>query len=301
MKINPALPVRRWPAELDFGLSVQSSRTVLSRLRFHGPLRIQRLFYPESRATGESALPAHCYLLHPPGGLVSGDHLQIRGRAASQAHGLITTPAAGKVYRAGSMGAPQYQSIVMEVDDQGILEWFPQETIVFNGAEAHLSAVFSLARGGRLMGWDILCLGRPAAGEEFIEGRVSQLLKISRRGRPLFHERLHLEGFSELRRSWPGWQGRPVSATFFACGREGDAGDEQALRQAGAALKHSAARSGREPEAGLTGVTCRAGILLARYLGGQTGAARDFCLTAWKLLRPLLLGRAACIPRIWNT
>ncbi|MDR1397564.1 MAG: urease accessory protein UreD [Desulfarculales bacterium] len=289
-----------WPAELDFVLSAQQRRTVLSRLRFRGPLRIQRPFYPENRTEGSLALPCHCYLLHPPGGLVSGDRLQIRGQVERGAHGLITTPAAAKVYRAALKGNPQYQSVKVRVEDDGVLEWLPQETIVFKNADARLETSFSLNRHSRLIGWDILCLGRPAAGEVFSAGRIRQGLRICRRENPLFNELLRLEGENELRLCRPGLQGQTVSATFFACGREGDKEDEQALRRACASLQ-DISESGGEFRPGLTAATFRAGLLLARYLGAHASGARDFCLTAWRLLRPLLLGRAACEPRIWRT
>jgi urease accessory protein len=291
-----------WPAQLDFTLSVQDRRTVLSRLRFHGPLRIQRPFYPERQASGLGVQPCHCYLLHPPGGLVSGDCLQIGGRIEHGAHGLITTPAAAKVYRAGVKDSLQYQSTSLQVEDNGVLEWLPQETIGFQGAQARLDASFSLNRHSRLIGWDILCLGRPAAGEEFSAGHIRQRLAISRQGRPLLHELLRLDGREELRLCQPGWQGRTVSATFFACGREGNEDDDKALDKACAGLRgFSETSAGRGLWPGMTAVTCRAGVLLARYLGNHAFAARNFCLTAWQLLRPLLLGRQACAPRVWNT
>lgn len=53
-----------WNARLkcDFH-QASSGRTQLARLSHEGPLRIQKLFHDHDLA--------HCYLLHPPGGLVS--------------------------------------------------------------------------------------------------------------------------------------------------------------------------------------------------------------------------------------
>jgi urease accessory protein len=43
------------------------------------------------------------------------------------------------------------------------------------------------------------------------------------------------------------------------------------------------------------------GLLIARYLGHSSEAARAWFSQLWHLLRPALLGREAIPPRIWNT
>ena len=60
-----------------------------------GPLRVQRPFYPAN----EQADECHVYLLHPPGGFVGNDTLEIEGTLAAGTHVLVTTPSAGKFYR----------------------------------------------------------------------------------------------------------------------------------------------------------------------------------------------------------
>ncbi|MFN2317914.1 MAG: urease accessory protein UreD, partial [Gemmatimonadales bacterium] len=94
---------RRWSASLELGFQSRlgggRQSTHLSLLRHEGPLRVQRPFYPEG-AQG----CCHVYLLHPPGGLVSGDVLRIDAAVGEGAHALLTTPAAAKVYMADSHG-----------------------------------------------------------------------------------------------------------------------------------------------------------------------------------------------------
>ncbi len=87
---------------------------------------VQRPFYPEGGT-------CHVYLLHPPGGVVGGDQLELQVQSEPGSHALITTPAATKFYRAG----PHPHSLLqqnLQVRD-ATLEWLPQETIVFDGAE----------------------------------------------------------------------------------------------------------------------------------------------------------------------
>ena len=59
---------RYWPAFLLLEFEKGENKTRMSEMKFKGPLRVQRPFYPEGQV-------CHVYLLHPPGGLVSGDDL----------------------------------------------------------------------------------------------------------------------------------------------------------------------------------------------------------------------------------
>src|SRR3954471_15398906 len=81
-----------WEASLDLEFATQGTRTFLARRASVGPLVVQRPFYPEGDV-------CHVYVVHPPGGVVGGDRLDLNIRARSGAHALITTPAATKFYR----------------------------------------------------------------------------------------------------------------------------------------------------------------------------------------------------------
>ncbi len=129
---------RRWAAALELGFEARTESepapvTRLVRRRHHGPLRVQRPpFYPEGK-TG----CCHVYLLHPPGGLVSGDELRIEASVAEGGHALLTTPpAAAKLYKADSHGvAWGGQHTRLQVAKDAILEYLPpQETIAFDGS-----------------------------------------------------------------------------------------------------------------------------------------------------------------------
>src|SRR5450755_1681508 len=87
-----------WQARLELRFEADAGRTRLAHRRHHGPLLIQRVFHPEpaSAAGALAAEPCHAYVLHPPGGVVSGDELQLEVDVQPQAHALLTTPAAGK-------------------------------------------------------------------------------------------------------------------------------------------------------------------------------------------------------------
>jgi urease accessory protein len=54
-------------------------------------------------------------------------------------------------------------------------------------------------------------------------------------------------------------------------------------------------------EEGESAVTRLPGLLLARYRGASAEAARHYFATLWARARPVLAGREAATPRIWNT
>jgi urease accessory protein len=148
-----------WHAELHLGFASHGERTALRENRHCGPLRVQKALYPE----GDSVCQA--ILLHPPSGIAGGDHLAISATIEAGAHAQLTTPGAGKWYRSG--GAEASQTINFSLAEGATLEWLPQETIFFDGARARLETRVLLAADSRFIGWDILCLGRAAAGERF--------------------------------------------------------------------------------------------------------------------------------------
>ena len=49
------------------------------------------------------------------------------------------------------------------------------------------------------------------------------------------------------------------------------------------------------------GITALPGLIVARYLGDSSEAARLWFAELWKILRPACCGRPAILPRIWNT
>src|SRR5262245_22778216 len=118
-----------WVASLDLEFAARGARTILARRASVGPLVVQRPFYPEGDV-------AHVYLVHPPGGVVGGDQLQLNVLAKQGAHALLTTPAATKFYRSDGRIARQRQDIIV---DAASIEWLPQETIVFPDARASIA------------------------------------------------------------------------------------------------------------------------------------------------------------------
>jgi len=281
-------PQRRWAAALSLGFDLRDDgpgRTVtrLARRKHHGPLRVQRPFYPEGRNGC-----CHVYLLHPPGGLVSGDDLRIDATVEEGAHVLLTTPAAAKLYKADSHGVAWGQHTRLHVASNATLEYLPQETLAFDGSRGEQTTTIELQTGAKCLGWEILALGRPASQLPFTSGHMEQRFQLRMDGQPLWLERQIMN--PEHRRFKGPWGqgGATVQATLWVVGLEHEAAAIEALRAALPANPRWA-------------VTRRRGVVLLRYLGQERNEAWALCQQAWALLRPLLTGKAAIVPRIWLT
>jgi urease accessory protein len=132
----------------------------------------------------------HLYLLHPPGGIVGGDTLDISVRLDAKSHALITMPGASKFYRSSGPQACLNQHFYL--DDGSTLEWLPQDTILFPGANAALRSVFHLKASSTLLAWELYCLGRPVIGETFSHGTLESRLEVWVDDEPRLIERQHL-------------------------------------------------------------------------------------------------------------
>jgi urease accessory protein len=254
---------RGWQARLSLVFRRDGAVTRLARRSAQGPLQVQRPFYPGGGA-------CHVYLLHPPGGIVGGDRLDIAIDAGAGTEVLLTTPAAGKFYRSAGPVAEQRQSL--RVRPRARLEWLPQEAIVFSGAIARSTTRIDLDDGARVVAWEILCLGRPASGERFGSGRFEQSMELYRQGRPLLLERNRYDSAGPVPDASWGLGGHPVTALLVASD-----GDAQLLDAVRATLP--------DDGSAVTGVTCVDGVLVVRYLGDCTERARQCLIRAWQVLR----------------
>lgn len=271
-----------WHARLALGFQRREAATILVRREHVGPLRVQKALYPEGEAV------CHVIVLHPPSGIAGGDELTIDVSVGAGAHALLTTPGAGKWYR--SAGAWARQRLNFAVAADAALEWLPQESIVFDTARVAMHSRIELDPAARFIGMEILCLGRRASGEGFAHGALQLDTRVQRGGQPVWLERGRLDGNSGLLESPAGLSGFSVSGTLLAAAPH----IEPALLSACRAipLLEKGAQSG---------ITLLPNLLLARYLGHSSEAARHWFFALWQTLRPALIGRDAQTPRIWNT
>src|SRR4051812_18172096 len=136
-----------WHGHLELTYRRDAGRCLVHD-RHSGPLRVLRTLYPE----GDDV--CHNVLLHPPGGIVGGDVLEIAATLQAGTHALLTTPGATRFYR--SAGLRACQSVTVRAAEGARVEWLPLETICHPGAEAESRLRFELAPGAEAIGWDVV-------------------------------------------------------------------------------------------------------------------------------------------------
>jgi len=269
-----------WQARLELEFRCASSHTLLARRRHFGPLLVQRAFYPEPPPA------CHVYIIHPPGGVVSGDELELDVDVKAHAHAVLTSPAAGKFYRR-SQGSVARLSQMLRVDS-GVLEWLPQENIFYPEAAAELRTIVQLSPTARFIGWEISCLGLPASRQSLGDGTVRQSFELWCGETPLLIERQRLERAC-LDARW-GLAGHTSLGTWIAY-----PADSSHLQKARSAVSMMDC-------ADLTlACTLVDGMLICRAYAARSDRLKRRFTELWTELRPSLLGRPAAPPRIWTT
>ena len=274
-----------WHAQLSLHYTRDGERTIALD-RHEGPLRVLRRLYPEGPGI------CHHVIVHPPGGIVGGDVLAVDARLDADTHALITTPGATRFYRSAGATAKQQAKLTLAAGAR--LEWLPLETIAHRDCIAENRVTLDLAPGAEAMGWDVLALGLPAAGEAFDRGSFLQQLELP----GAWLERGLLRGDDTLLLDSPlGLGGRRVLATLWLAGgsawphvrREAllDAarqliGDAQFGAQAGATAAHER-------------------VLVLRVLADRVEPAMQLLQAVRAAWRQLVWGLAAEPPRVWRT
>lgn len=274
-----------WHAKLELDYRLEAGRTVARHVH-SGPLRILQSLYPESDAI------CHNVLVHPPGGLVGGDTLDLSVAVASGAHGLLTTPGATRFYRSDGETALQRTSVHVAGDAR--MEWLPLETIAYSGCLAENRLKLLLSPGAELMGWDVTALGLPAADKPFESGHFCQHLEMP----GVWLERANIKALDDLLLNSPvGLAGHRCFATLFFV-----AGSKLARLRRQDAL--DAARSVIEvhPLCATAGATSPdSQVVLVRVLAPRVEPAMALLRSVWLAWRRQLWQLDAGSPRIWST
>ena len=296
-----------WTAALDLQFERAKDRSIVSRCRHNGPLRVQKPFYPEDGV-------CHVYLLHPPGGVVGGDELSVSVRAGKGSAALITTPGATRVYRsAGPLSTIKYQ---LNVEAGASLEWLPQDSILYGGSRLSQEMEVRVASGSRFCGWDITSMGRPASGDHYTTGEFDQGFRLFVDSLPVLMERQRwragagaeagavagtvagvlagagtvagtVAGTGVLEASW-GLSGHTVLGTFYGFPADDDI------------LSHLRLRL-EDISAGEMAVTLVDEVLVVRALADDAVALRQVFTDIWLSVREMINGFPPGLPRVWAT
>lgn len=274
-----------WHAQLDLNYALEQGRSV-ARYRHEGPLRILQSLYPQGPSV------CHNVLVHPPGGLVGGDTLDLSIRVGPNAHGLITTPGATRFYRSTGERAVQHTQIELEAGAR--LEWLPLEALCFSGCQAENRLGIRLAPGAELIGWDVTALGLPQSEQPFASGHFLQHIEVP----GLWLERAQLDAADHRLMNGPlGLAGRRCLATlFFVSGHA----IERPRREDW--LEQTRACLAGHPLADTAGVSSpHEQVMVLRVLSPLVEPAMMMLRQIWQVWRRCAWQMDAPVPRIWST
>ncbi|MBS3996500.1 MAG: urease accessory protein UreD [Hydrogenophaga sp.] len=273
-----------WHAQLHLDYRREADRTWLQH-RHDGPLRILKSLYPEGGAV------CHNVIVHPPGGLVGGDQLDVRVRVGSGAHALVSTPGATRFYAADEADA--VQQVHLTLDTGARLEWLPLEAIAHPGCRAHNRLSAELAPGAELLGWDVTALGLPASGQPFDHGHFQQRIELS----GLWLEQARIDAAdTRLLASPLGLGGqRCLGSLWLASGTAFTRERREHLLEVVRAVTDQAGAGVQ------AGATCsHPQVLVLRAVAPVVEPLMALFQRTWTALRPAAWGLANTPPRIWR-
>lgn len=276
-----------WYANLELSFKADHKRTILHRRKHFGPVRVQKMLWPEKTGV------CHAIIVHPPAGIAGGDHLSFQIDAEQYAHAVVTTPGAGKWYK--SNGKPAFQHIHIHVKNHAILEWLPQETMLFNGANANSETIVHLDQTASFIGWDLLVLGRQAQQEKFEQGRYQNHFKLYRNQTLLVADSLNFVGNDRWLSSCLGMNSCAVMGSFWAVPPEKFRANMH-LDQQLDLIRELIMRMNTPVT-----LTILGDVICARYLGQDVRQCHDAFAAIRAKLRRYWFDLDEEFPRIWRT
>lgn len=137
-----------------------------------------------------TAGPSEIVFLNTSGGLASSDRLDFCVDLRPATRALATTQTAERAYRAD---APAIAQVMHSVGENGWLDWLPQETILFDGAQLNRTTTIDLAAGAGCMLLEMIVLGRQAMGERVSHLHLRDRRIVRQNGRIIHHDALMLD------------------------------------------------------------------------------------------------------------
>ena len=255
--------------------------TALADLYQHAPCRV---LFP----TTEADDTVQAVLLTTSGGLTGGDRTRVAVSVEPHARATVTTQAAEKIYRALPSTGDAVVQVEIQVGDGAWAEWLAQETIVFEGSRLRRLFTADVATTGRLLAVESIVFGRTAMGECFDNGMLHDAWRISRAGRLVWADALHLDGDLKRQRAAPFGFGKSVAcATIAYVGADAS----QQVGEARRLMSECALQCG---------ATSLDGIMLVRIMADD---APELRAAVMKLIAGIRLAAAslpARLPRVWH-
>lgn len=247
-----------------------SGRTELTNLYEQGGYRLK---FPKGEHT-------EAVIINTGGGMAGGDCLDVDLALNRQAHVIVTTQSAEKIYRADAH--PAAVAVKVSLEGGAHLTWLPQETLLFSGSRLHRRLDVDLASDATLEILECIIFGRGAMGEQIVSGEFHDHWRIRRNGRLVYADDIALNGAmtDHLDRAAIGKGARAI-ATFLCIAPDAE-------------LRLDAARSALSPSDCECGASAWNGMLVARFAASDPAQLRRSVIVFLENFR------AVPMPRVWQ-
>ncbi|SLN22691.1 Urease accessory protein UreD [Pseudoruegeria aquimaris] len=264
--------MQRAAGRAEVAIAARGGRNALCRLHQSGSAKA---FLPKVHTPVPEVV-----FLNTSGGVTGGDRIGYRLEVGAGAQVIATTQTAERAYQ--SSADVGEVTVELSVGEGGVLEWLPQETILFDHSAMTRRTTVDLAAGARFLMVETVVLGRAAMGEVIEDLAFFDLRQIRREGRPVLVEPLQIDAAALGLRDHPAVFGGAVAMSTLAYVAE--------------EAEDVLARIGSLPESDEVAIAASAweGRCVLRFLAGD----------AWPLRRALadvlnrIRGRA--LPRVWQ-
>jgi urease accessory protein len=236
---------------------------------------------PEEAGVEEAAI------VTTTGGLAGGDRLRFRLEAEQSARVSITTQAAEKVYR--TTGDRTLLDVDLSVTGQSRMEWFPQETILFNRSRFVRNTSVDLEPGSAMVIGEMTIFGRTEHGETDPEIDLLDRWRVRRNGQLVWAENFGFSGrLGDAMQSAARLEGARATAMLLATGPV----DDDLLGKL---------RELTVSVDGITGgVTVIDDLLVCRMTGRRPHILRKLVINSWREMRQSVLEFGPRLPRVWS-
>jgi len=227
--------------------------------------------------------PPTAVLINTAGGLTGGDRMSLSIGADTNAHAIVTSQTAERAYRSAAGSAEV--TIGFALAAGAILEWLPQETILFEASRLKRRISADLKADARLLMLESAVLGRKAMGERVNSVLFRDSWRIRRDGKLVFADDLRFDGDpARFLKGEATGRGSLAVATMVDCAVDA----EDRLARARTLLEDL---TGAQTQAAASAWN---GMLVARFVAGD---GQDLRTT---LTRFLTGYRDAELPRVWH-
>ncbi|HEU5238208.1 MAG TPA: urease accessory protein UreD [Pyrinomonadaceae bacterium] len=272
---------------LRFATRRDRKETIVAECEQQLPLRIVRGFQADD---GGSLVHLH----NLSGGVLGGDRLDLSVEVGPRAVAQLTSTGAARIYRSRKNAEPALQKLQLRVEDDGFIEYLPDQLIPFTGSRYRQETRIELGANAGVFWWETVAPGRAARNEMFAYDLLQLKAWISALGRPIAIENIRIEPAKLSMFSLARLGGYKYFSTFYIC-RVGVESSRwlDLERLLGELAEHLSRPSGTVW--GVSALRAHGVVVRALSVSGReiTESLPDF----WRAAKLFLYDREAALPR----